>query len=200
LARLGVDFEVRPPECDERPLAGEAPAELVRRLALAKAHAAVRPGEAALGADTVVALGGEILGKPSDDADARRMLRRLADRIHQVWSGVALVAAADDGARREAVEVACTDVRFRALTDAEIAAYVAGGEPHDKAGAYAVQGSAARFVAALDGERSNVVGLPLAATTRLLKALGFEVRADRAADDDGPSAAADGEPALSRRP
>ncbi|HEX9801397.1 MAG TPA: Maf family protein [Thermoanaerobaculia bacterium] len=200
LARLGVEFEARATDADERPLAGEAPADLVRRLALAKARAAARPGEAALGADTVVALGGEILGKPADDADARRMLRRLSGRAHEVWSGVAIVFGADAGAGRETVQVVRSDVRFRTLSDAEIADYVAGGEPRDKAGAYAVQGGAAGFVAALAGERSNVVGLPLAATARLLADFGFTVRAEGRALDVEPPSSAGNKTALSRRP
>ncbi|HLF55544.1 MAG TPA: Maf family protein, partial [Thermoanaerobaculia bacterium] len=110
------------------------------------------------------------------------------------------VAAADSGAGRETVQVVRSDVRFRTLSDAEIADYVAGGEPRDKAGAYAVQGGAAGFVAALAGERSNVVGLPLAATARLLADFGFTVRAeDHALDVDPPPSAGD-ETALSRRP
>lgn len=169
LARLGVEFEVRPTETDEQPLPGEEPAALARRLALAKARAAARPGEAALGADTDVALDGEIFGKPRDAAEARAMLRRLSGRTHQVWSGVAVVVPATDGApAREAVEVVRSDVRFRDLSDDEIAAYAASGEPLDRAGAYAIQGGAAPFVAELAGELDNVVGLPLAATARLL--------------------------------
>jgi septum formation protein len=195
LARLGLEFEVRPSDADERPLPGEAPAELVRRLALAKARAAARPGEAALGADTVVALDDEILGKPIDDAEARRMLRRLAARRHEVWSGVAVVVPADGGTAREAVEVVLSEVDFRPLSDAEIDAYVAGGEPRDKAGSYAVQGGASGFVAALVGERSNVVGLPLGAAARLLRGFGFS--APDAADVEPPAA---GGERLSRRP
>jgi septum formation protein len=174
LARLGVAFEIRPTDTDEQPLPGEAPEALARRLALAKARAAARPGEIALGADTDVALDGEIFGKPRDEAEARRMLRRLSGRVHQVWSGVALVEVDAGGARRrEAVEVARSDVRFRELTDGEIAAYAASGEPLDRAGAYAIQGGAAPFVAELAGELDTVVGLPLAVTARLLARFGL---------------------------
>lgn len=168
LARLGVDFEIRAAEIDERPLPGERPEALARRLALAKARAVARPGEVALGADTDVALHGEIFGKPANAAEARRMLRRLSGRTHQVWSGVALVRAAADGPAREEAEVVRSDVRFRVLSDDEIAAYAASGEPLDRAGGYAIQGGAAPFVAELTGELDNVVGLPLAATVRLL--------------------------------
>lgn len=191
LSRLGVAFEVRAADIDETPRAGESPEALARRLALAKARAAARPGEVALGADTDVAVDGEILGKPADAADARRMLRRLSGRAHQVWSGVALVEVAADGRPlREAVAATRSDVRFRELGDDEIAAYAASGEPLDRAGAYAIQGGAAPFVAALEGDLSNVVGLPLAATRVLLTRFGFSPR-----PNDG-----DAEGELSRRP
>lgn len=167
LAGLGVDFEVRPAEADETPRPGEAPEPLVLRLALAKARAAARPGELALGADTVVALDGEPLGKPADAAEARAMLARLSGRHHQVWTGVALVER-DAAGVRERARAVVTDVVFRALSAAEIDAYVESGEPLDRAGAYAVQGGAAGFVASLEGSWSNVVGLPVGAVRELL--------------------------------
>jgi len=177
LAALGVDFVVRPADVDETPRPGETPEALARRLALAKARAAARPGEVALGADTDVAIDGEILGKPADAAQARRMLRRLSGRAHEVWSGVALVELDAGGApRREAVAATRSVVRFRELSEAQIADYAASGEPLDRAGAYAIQGGAAPFVAALEGELSNVVGLPLAATRELLARFGFATR------------------------
>jgi septum formation protein len=167
LATLGVEFEVRPADADETPREGEAPEPLVLRLALAKARAAARPGEIVLGADTIVALDGEPLGKPADDAAARAMLARLSGRHHQVWTGVALVERTARGARERALAVV-TDVVFRALEPAEIASYVASGEPLDRAGAYAIQGGAAAFVAGVDGSWSNVVGLPVGAVRELL--------------------------------
>lgn len=167
LATLGVEFEVRPADADETPRAGEAPEPLVLRLALAKARAAARPGELVLGADTIVALDGEPLGKPADAGEARAMLARLSGRHHQVWTGVALVERNATGARERALAVV-TDVVFRSLEPAEIDAYVASGEPLDRAGAYAIQGGAAAFVASVDGSWSNVVGLPVGAVRGLL--------------------------------
>jgi septum formation protein len=119
-----------------------------------------------LGADTVVVLDGDTLGKPVDDGDAARMLRRLSGRTHEVLTGVALCIA---GRCLSAVER--TAVEFAPLTDADIAWYVASGEPRDKAGAYAIQGRASRFVVRIDGSYSNVVGLPVATVHRLLTAL-----------------------------
>ena len=167
LAQLGIEFEVRPSAADETPLEGETPEPMVLRLALAKARVAARPGEIALGADTVVALDGELLGKPADAGAARAMLARLSGRRHEVWTGVALVERSAAGARESARAVS-TAVRFRALDGAEIAAYVAGGEPLDKAGAYAIQGGAAAFVESVEGSWSNVVGLPLGVVRDLL--------------------------------
>ena len=180
LARLGIPFEPRPVETDETPRRGEKPEALVLRLALAKARAAVRPGEIALGADTVVALDQIVLGKPADSNDARRMLRRLSGRTHEVWTGVALVAAPSRGAPACEIARACrTEVRFRKLNEPEIAAYAASGEPADKAGAYAVQGGAGRFVEAILGELTNVVGLPLPLVSELLAEMRAEVAENR---------------------
>jgi septum formation protein len=174
LSRLGLEFEVRAVDTDETPRPGETPEALVLRLALAKARAAARPGELALGADTVVAADGALLGKPADDEDARRMLAALSGRSHEVWTGVALVevpAAAGTGRLRERARACRTEVVFRALSESEIDAYVASGEPRDKAGAYAIQGGAANFVARVDGDYTNVVGLPLPLVEELLAVL-----------------------------
>jgi septum formation protein len=173
LAAMGWSFLVRPVELDESPFPGEDAAAYVGRLALAKARAAAElaaseaPGALVLGADTVVALECELFGKPQDPADARRMLRRLSGRRHQVLTGVALL----DG-EREWLEVARTTVEIAPLSEQEIELYVATGEPLDKAGAYAVQGRGALFVSALEGNYSNVVGLPLPVVYRLLLAAG----------------------------
>lgn len=171
LEGLGLQFAVRPAEIDESPLPGEDAEAYVGRLALAKAReAALRPenaGALVLAADTVVVVDCELLGKPSDGEDAARMLRKLAGRRHDVLTGVALL----DG-EREWLEVARTQVEFAALSETEIALYVASGEPMDKAGAYAVQGRGALFVTAVDGNYSNVVGLPLPVVYRLLQAAG----------------------------
>lgn len=170
LAGLGLDPVVRPVAVDESPLPGEGAAEYVLRLAQAKAEAEAAPGELVLAADTVVVHGGELMGKPRDPADARRMLRQLAASDHEVLTGVAVY----DGDRRLGrSEVERTRVRFAALSEAEIDWYVATGEPLDKAGAYAVQGLGALFVTAIDGNYSNVVGLPLPLTYRLLREAGW---------------------------
>ena len=171
LASLGVVFEVRPVAADETPRPGEWPEALALRLALAKARAAAADGDLALGADTVVAVDDEPLGKPADAAEARIMLARLSGRRHRVWTGVALVER-DARRRREAVRATRTEVEFRPLTAAEIDAYVETGEPLDRAGAYAIQGGAAAFAARVEGSLSNVVGLPLETLLDLLARLG----------------------------
>jgi septum formation protein len=157
LRTAGIAFTVRPAEVDEQALPGETPEAYVRRLAEAKARARWRPGEVTVGADTVVTLDGLLLGKPGDAADARRMLRMLSGRTHQVLTGVCLF---DGSETRSAVET--TAVEFLDLSDQEIEHYVAGGEPLDKAGAYGIQGEASKFVKRIDGCYFNVVGLPLA--------------------------------------
>ncbi len=188
LQNLGVDFAVRPADVDESPLAGERPEPYVLRLARAKARASAASNpclsapparhEIVLAADTIVTQDGELLGKPRDAADARRMLERLSGREHEVLTGVAVARAGGQQAEHLRAEVERTRVRFAELSPAEIAWYVASGEPLDKAGAYAVQGLGALFVARLDGNYSNVVGLPLPLTYRLLAEVGFSLRAE----------------------
>jgi septum formation protein len=173
LARLGVPFELRAAPTDETPYAGETPQALVERLALDKARLASEAGAVTLGADTVVAIDGEILGKPVDAAEAARMLARLSGREHQVWTGVALVGESDGRAVWEIVRSDRSEVAFRALDESEVASYVASGEPFDKAGAYAIQGGAAGFVAELRGDLTNVVGLPLPLVAAMLEEAGF---------------------------
>ena len=167
-----------PVEIDERVLPSERPADHVSRLALAKAREIARrnSGRPVLGADTVVVVDDRILGKPRDRAEAADMLRMLSGRSHDVLTGVALCLD-----EREACEVACTRVRFLQLSHAEIAWYAASGEADDKAGAYAIQGLASRFVDTIDGSYSNVVGLPVATVYRLLREFG-------AFDPAGPGA------------
>ena len=150
-----------PADVDETPLPGESPLDLVRRLAVAKAAAV--DGDPVLAADTIVEVDGEILGKPVDAADARRMLRRLSGRSHRVHTGVAVRSG-----EQVEVEVVTTIVTFVALTAESIDWYLATGEPFDKAGAYAIQGAGGVFVEAIRGSVSNVVGLPLATVARLL--------------------------------
>ncbi len=183
LENLGVEFAVRPVDIDESPLDGESPEPYVLRLARAKARAATADDAAAssevvLAADTIVALDGELLGKPRDPADARRMLERLSGREHEVLTGVAVIGGAGREASRGGelrVGVERTRVRFAELSAEEIAWYVATGEPLDKAGAYAIQGYGALFVDAVDGNYSNVVGLPLPLTYRLRREAGLSL-------------------------
>lgn len=164
LAAAGVAFEVRAVDVDERPLEGEPAADYVARVAADKARACpMAEGAVVLAADTVVVVDGGILGKPVDDEDAARMLRRLSGRGHQVLTGVAVRRGGE-----VAVAVDSTAVSFAPLSDADVAWYVASGEPRGKAGAYAVQGLASRFVERVDGSYSNVVGLPVALTCRML--------------------------------
>lgn len=164
LRAAGIAFEQRPARIDESVLPGESARDCVLRLAEAKARAAWRRGELALGADTLVALDGGILGKPADADDARRMLRLLSGRAHCVLTGVALF---DGRGVKRAVEE--TRVFFRPLADAEIEEYAAGGEPADKAGAYGIQGAASKFVERIEGCYFNVVGLPVSRIYGMLR-------------------------------
>ncbi len=181
LTQAGFTFSIQPAHLPEDPRDGEDPIAYVVRLAREKAEAVYRsagyseqgagstgPGElVVLGADTTVTLDGLILGKPEDAADAARMLRMLAGRTHLVMTGVAVVTA-----KRTEVAVEVTAVRFLSLSDAEIAEYIATGEPMDKAGAYAIQGRAAKWIPRIDGDYFNVVGLPLALVSTMLEAAG----------------------------
>lgn len=165
LTAAGIPFEVLAADIDETPRAGEAPAAYVERLAIEKARAVLvlRPEARVLGADTTVTLDGEILGKPVDEADAHRMLKLLSGRVHDVHTGVAIVSRAGV---RSAVDT--TRVWFSAMTDDDIAWYVGTGEPVDRAGAYAIQGFASRFIGRIEGSYSNVVGLPVALVSSIL--------------------------------
>lgn len=145
----------------------------MRRLASEKAETRGGPDELVLAADTIVVIDGEMLGKPRDPGDARRMLRRIAGRRHEVLTGVALHDAASG---RRAAAVASSQVEMARMSDEEIAWYVSTGEPLDKAGAYAVQGLGALFVESIHGNYTNVVGLPLPATYRLFAELGYALR------------------------
>ena len=168
LTQAGFSFTVHPAHIPEDPLPNEDPIAYVTRLALEKAQAVYGEldgtGVQVLGADTTVIVDHHILGKPEDAADAARMLRMLSGRAHRVATGVALVTARSSEAKAEV-----TEVYFQPLTDAEIAGYVATGEPMDKAGAYAIQGRAARWIPRIEGCYFNVVGLPLALVATLLE-------------------------------
>ena len=177
LTQAGYRFQMHPAHILEDPLPGEKPIAYVTRLAREKAEAVFRDLSNArpkseenlvvLGADTTVALDNTILGKPEDAADAARMLRLLSGRTHRVITGVAVVTK-----RGAEVAAEATAVRFLTLSDAEIADYVAGGEPMDKAGAYAIQGRAARWIPRIEGCYFNVMGLPLALVCSLLEPCG----------------------------
>jgi septum formation protein len=169
LANAGFAFVVRPAHgVDETVRAGESPEAYVRRLAREKALAAPRGAdEIVLAADTTVVLDGEILGKPEDAAEATRMLARLAGRAHEVWTGICLL-----GAGFEVVDAARSRVWFLDLSPAEIAAYIASGEPWDKAGGYGIQGLASKFVDRIEGCYFNVMGLPVSLVYRHLRRTG----------------------------
>ena len=171
LTLVGVAHEVRPADVDERVRPGEAPDAYVRRLAGEKARAVADglgdPGAAVVAADTTVVVDGEILGKPADAAEARAMVRRLAGRAHEVFTGMAVVRGP-----RLADAVERVGVTFRPLGDDEIAAYVATGEPMDKAGAYGIQGYGATIVERVDGDYFAVMGLSLRRTVALLGEVG----------------------------
>jgi nucleoside triphosphate pyrophosphatase len=159
LAQAGVEFEIIESGIDERREEAEAGPDFARRMAGEKALAvaARRPGSLVLGADTVVEIDGQILGKPRDAEEARTMLRMLSGRVHRVFTGFAL---ARGGHILEQATIV-SEVRFRTLSDAEIEQYVATSEPYDKAGGYAIQGDAGDFIAAVDGSSANVMGLPI---------------------------------------
>jgi septum formation protein len=171
LHQAGVAFEVHPAHIREQRQSGEAPLAYALRLAEEKARAVAQrfPGRYVLGADTIVVADEHLLEKPVDHADAARMLRILSGRAHEVTTAVSLVNP--DG--RSDTRACITRVFFRALNDEEIQQYVASNEPMDKAGAYAIQGGAACFADRMEGEYSNVVGLPLPLVTEMLRANGF---------------------------
>lgn len=168
LVQIGIPLEVRPAHADESILPGETPHRYVLRVAREKARAVA--GEIVLGADTAVVLGAEVLGKPRDGEDAGRMLRALSGTVHEVLTGVCVRRSEP---ALELDVVVATKVRFARLSPGEIDWYIATGEPLDKAGAYAIQGSGGAFVLSVEGSVSNVVGLPLAETADLLRRAGF---------------------------
>jgi septum formation protein len=170
LAQAGFEFMVRPADVDESVRPGEDPTAYAMRLALEKAQAVysavANPSAIVLGADTTVTLDGHILGKPENAADATRMLRLLSARVHQVITGVAVISA-----RGAEVAAEVTAVEFAAMNEEDITAYIATGEPMDKAGAYGIQGMAAKWIPRVEGCYFNVVGLPLSRANTMLKAV-----------------------------
>lgn len=174
LGQLGVRFEVLPSDVDESVQPNEAPEQYVLRLAKEKAAVCVQRLSQqgltplpVLAADTTVCIDGMILGKPEDDAEAAAMLRRMADRWHMVHTAVAMADA-----NRVEVALSSTQVEMAPLSEAEIAAYVASGEPRDKAGSYGIQGRAGTFIRRIEGSYSGVMGLPVYETAQLLKQFG----------------------------
>ena len=164
LASAGIEFVRRPAVVDETRLPGEEPRAYVERLARVKARIELAEGEIALGADTVVVVDGEVLGKPVDRADAERMLRLISGRSHEV-----LTAFCVHGRGFEHAETVHTTVFFSPLSDHDIVTYVASGEPMDKAGAYAIQGAASKFIERIEGCYFNVVGLPVSRVWKTLR-------------------------------
>jgi septum formation protein len=178
LSALGLSFETRPADVDESLRDGEPAFEAAERLAREKASAVAggAPDALVVAADTLVVLDGEALGKPKDRADARRTLSRLAGRSHEVVTGVALARAGRLVSGRDV-----TRVDFAPMTPGEVDAYVASGEPDDRAGSYAIQGIGGLFVARVEGSPSNVVGLPVRLLYTLASELGVDLGAGRGA-------------------
>ena len=178
IALAGWDFIVSVSDVDESTRENESPAEYVLRLAESKARAGMSRANAdqiILAADTTVVDGSDILGKPLDEAEAVQMLTRLRGRTHQVYTGVALLRMSDGLLLKD---LGVTDVPMRNYSDEEIRAYVATGDPLDKAGAYAIQHAQFRPVAHMDGCYASVMGLPLCHVTRLMRKMGIEPRTD----------------------
>ena len=173
LSLIGIPHEVRPADLDESLLPGESPTEHAERLARSKAEtiAAREPRAVVIGSDTIVVLDGDVLGKPRDTAEASAMLRRLSGRTHTVHTAVAV---ARDG--RTVSDVESVEVTFRPLDDTQIEAYIATGEPMDKAGAYGIQGYGAVIVERVHGDYFAVMGLALGRLVSLLEAVGVSYR------------------------
>ena len=172
LERFGVPFEIVPAAGPETAPAGLSPRELVTALAEHKAAevAGRYPDAVVVAADTVVEIGGTVLGKPGTPEKAEEMLRRLSGETNRGWTGLCVRRGGESLSAAE-----CTEVRFRTLTDGEIAAYAATGEPLDKAGAYGYQGLASLFVEEIRGDYFNVVGLPLCRLGQMLRSFGVEL-------------------------
>jgi len=177
LERLGLQFDVEPADIDETRRPDEPPGVYVERVASDKARAVAGPGRLVIGADTSVVHEGRILGKPAHPEEARSMLRRLEGETHEVFTGMA-VASWDEGVSLDS-EVDVTEVKMVAMTGDEIADYVSTGEPMDKAGAYALQGSGGRFVEAVKGSPFTVIGMPIHVLPRLIAHAGSDFDAFR---------------------
>jgi len=174
MRNAGIPFAVQPADINETPLAGESPKDCAERLAREKALTVFRsrPQDFVLGADTIVVVDDIILGKPRDPEDAARMLRLLRGRTHTVITGVCLVSPAARDAERLSSASQTTLVSMGSLSEDEIREYIATGEPMDKAGAYAIQGIASRWISRIEGDYGNVVGLPVALVYGMLQEQG----------------------------
>jgi septum formation protein len=179
LRNAGILFTVQAADISEIPIAGESPQACAQRLAAEKARAVFQRNsdKYVLGADTIVVIDGEILGKPRNDEDAERMLRLLSGRIHQVITGVCLLGPRAENSKVtrafEEVQSEQTAVFMSEVSDEDIRKYIVTKEPEDKAGAYAIQGMASRWIYRIEGDYSNVVGLPISLVYRMLRARGF---------------------------
>ena len=180
LGLLGLPFTIQHADIDERVTPGESPDDYVCRLARAKAETILkqcsgRTSNIVLGADTCIYAGLEILGKPCDFADARRVLRLLSNRWHQVFTAVTVLSCSPQATVTAKTKVVASKVKFRSINEAEIVWYWQTGEPQDKAGAYAVQGVAGIFIERIEGSFSAIVGLPMCETVELLSGAGLSV-------------------------
>ncbi len=177
LTQIGVNFSLLDVDVEEQALPGEEPSQYVERLSISKARAGSSTAEACvvLGADTIVVLQGQILEKPKDQADAIAMLMALSGNTHNVYTSVALSQKQADRGYKEISVLCRSDVTFRDITEIEAEQYWSTGEPKDKAGGYGIQGLGAVFVEHLQGSYSNVVGLPLMETQKLLSEFGIPV-------------------------
>ena len=181
LREAGIEFEIIPADIDEVERPDESPREMVMRLAGEKAEAVAArlpdsPVRLVLGSDTIVVEGNRVLGKPTDEEDAVALLSSLVGRRHQVWTGIAVAVT---GATSVWMEAVSSEVEMRPADESEIRAYVATGEPMDKAGAYALQGDGRRFVTGVHGSQTNVIGLPVEETLDLLARRGADAGIDR---------------------
>ena len=175
IGRLIPDFKVMTDDSPEEVIMGERPEETVKRLAKQKAEniaGEITDDAVVIAADTMVALDGQVLGKPCDEKEAYNMLKMLSGNTHQVYTGVAVI---DTKSGRIINEYETTGVKFRTLLDEEIKAYIKSGEPMDKAGAYGIQELGALFIQGIEGDYFNVVGLPLCRLGRILKEMGIDL-------------------------
>ncbi|HEY9755629.1 MAG TPA: Maf family protein [Oculatellaceae cyanobacterium] len=180
LTNLGLDFEVIPSKVEESVPPGISPEELVRSLAREKAHDVLKTlskeqNTVVIGADTMVVLDGKLIGKPTDEDDARQMLRRLSERTHTVFTGVIVLKRHKDDDLKEIEHVESSLVTFRKLDEKEITAYIATREPMDKAGGYALQGVGAALVARVEGCYTNIIGLPVPTIVSMLRQAGVNI-------------------------